>query len=83
MCGGVTTIIEFVVPDESGRILPALDKQMASAESASFVDFAFHAILRKITPQTLKEMEKSVKRGITSFKVYTATADSNSAMKIS
>jgi dihydropyrimidinase len=72
MCGGVTTIIEFVVPDESGRILPALDKQMASAESASFVDFAFHAILRKITPQTLKEMEKSVKRGITSFKVYTA-----------
>ncbi len=72
MCGGVTSIIEFVVPDESGRILPALDKQLASAESASYVDFAFHIILRKITPQTLKEMEKSVKRGVTSFKVYTA-----------
>jgi dihydropyrimidinase len=72
MCGGVTTIIEYVVPDESGRILPALDKQMASAESSSYVDFAFHAILRKITPQTLKEMKESVKRGITSFKVYTA-----------
>jgi dihydroorotase-like cyclic amidohydrolase len=69
MCGGVTTIIEYVVPDENGRILPALDKQMAAAESSSYVDFAFHAILRKITPQTLKEMEKSVKRGITSFKV--------------
>ena len=72
MCGGVTTIIEYVVPDESGRILPALDKQMASAESASYVDFAFHAILRKITPQTLKEMEKTVAKGITSFKIYTA-----------
>jgi dihydropyrimidinase len=72
MCGGVTTIIEFVVPDESGRILPAIDKQMASAESTSYVDFAFHAILRKITKQTLKEMEKSVTRGITSFKIYTA-----------
>lgn len=72
MCGGVTTIIEYVVPDESGRILPALDRQMASAESASYVDFAFHAILRMITPQTIKEIEKSVQRGITSFKVYTA-----------
>jgi dihydropyrimidinase len=72
MCGGVTTIIEYVVPDESGRILPALDKQMALAEDSSYVDFAFHAILRKITPQTLKEMGESVKRGITSFKVYTA-----------
>ena len=72
MCGGVTTIIEYVVPDESGSILPALDKQMALGESDSYVDFAFHAILRKITPQTLKEMKESVKRGITSFKVYTA-----------
>ena len=72
MCGGVTTIIEYVVPDESGRFLPALDKQMASAESASYVDFAFHAILRKVTPQTLKEMEQSVEQGITSFKIYTA-----------
>jgi dihydropyrimidinase len=72
MCGGVTTIIEFVVPDESGRILPALEKQMASAEDASYVDFSFHPILRKITPQTLKDMETSVKRGITSFKIYTA-----------
>jgi dihydropyrimidinase len=72
MCGGVTTIIEYVVPDESGRILPALDQQMASAESSSYVDFAFHTILRKITPQTLEEMKESVKRGITSFKVYTA-----------
>ena len=26
ICGGVTTIIEYVVPDESGRILPALEK---------------------------------------------------------
>jgi dihydropyrimidinase len=72
ICGGVTTIIEYVVPDESGRILPALEKQMVSAESASYVDFAFHTILRKITPQTLKEMEVSVKQGNTSFKVYTA-----------
>jgi dihydropyrimidinase len=72
MCGGVTTIIEFVVPDESGRILPALDQQMESAERDSYVDFTFHPILRKITSQTLKDMETSVKRGITSFKIYTA-----------
>jgi dihydropyrimidinase len=72
MCGGVTTIIEFVVPDESGRILPAIEKQMSSAKSSSYVDFSFHAILRKITSQTLEDMETAVKRGITSFKIYTA-----------
>jgi dihydropyrimidinase len=72
MCGGVTTIIEFVVPDESGRFLQALDKQMAAAERTSYVDFGFHAILRKVTTQTLEEMETSVRQGITSFKIYTA-----------
>lgn len=70
--GGVTTIIEYVVPDESGRILPALEKQADEARRSAHCDYSFHLILRKITSQTLDEMAQAVEMGIPSFKVYTA-----------
>jgi dihydropyrimidinase len=71
-CGGVTTIIKYIVPDDSGRIIPDLEKTMAEAQDASFVDYSFHLILRKVTDQTIAEMAEAVRRGFTSFKIYTA-----------
>jgi dihydropyrimidinase len=73
-CGGVTTIIEYIVPDESGRIIPALEAQLENAKKNAFVDYSFHLIIRKVTQQTLEDMAEAVKRGFTSFKIYTAYA---------
>lgn len=72
VCGGVTTIIEYVVPDESGRFIPALEAQLANAKKSAFVDYSFHLIIRKVTDETLQDMKEAVKRGFTSFKIYTA-----------
>ena len=52
--GGVTTIIEYVIPDESGRLLPALDQEIAKAQGRAFVDHSFHLIIRKVSPETLQ-----------------------------
>ena len=71
-CGGVTTIVKYIVPDESGRIIPALEDMLARAKGNTFTDYGFHLILRKVTDETLKDMEEAVKRGVTSFKIYTA-----------
>ena len=71
-CGGVTTIIEYVVPDESGRILPALEERLASTPGVAQVDYSFHLILRKVLPQTLADMAEAARQGFTSFKIYTA-----------
>jgi len=70
--GGVTTIIEYVVPDMDGGLAPALEKQRLLAAEKSYVDFSFHAILRKVTDETLAEMAEVVEMGFPSFKIYTA-----------
>ena len=70
--GGVTTIIEYVIPDESGRIVPALDQEIAKAKGNSFVDYSFHLIIRKVTAETERDMADAVGRGFSSFKVFTA-----------
>lgn len=72
VCGGVTTIIEYVIPDEGSDIITALDKEIAKAKGASFTDYSFHLIIRRVTKQTLAEMAEAARRGITSFKIYMA-----------
>lgn len=73
-CGGVTTIIKYIVPDESGRLIPDLERTMAEAHDTSHVDYSFHLILRKVNSQTIEDMAEAVRRGFTSFKIYTAYA---------
>jgi dihydropyrimidinase len=72
VCGGVTTIIEYVVPDESGRIIPALDARLEAAAGNSHSDYSFHLVLRKVTAETLDDMAQAVERGFPSFKIFTA-----------
>ncbi len=72
VCGGVTTTIEYVVPDSDGRILPALDAQARNASGTSFTDYAFHLIINRVTDETANEMRQAVARGVVSFKIYTA-----------
>jgi dihydropyrimidinase len=72
ICGGVTTTIEYVVPDDQGRILPALENQSLNAVGSSFADFAFHLIINHVTDDTFREMRQAVASGVVSFKIYTA-----------
>ncbi len=72
VCGGVTTTIEYVVPDAEGRILPALDNQATKAGSSAYSDYAFHSIINRFTDDTAREMREAVARGVVSFKIYTA-----------
>lgn len=72
VCGGVTTVIEYVVPDLSGRLVPTLTSHLAEAEGRSYADFSFHMILRRVTPETVADMADVAEHGFTSFKIYTA-----------
>jgi dihydropyrimidinase len=72
VCGGVTTIIEYVVTDESGRLVPTLDDRLEAAAGNAYSDYSFHLILRKVTEQTPHEMAVVVEQGFPSFKIYTA-----------
>jgi dihydropyrimidinase len=72
VCGGVTTVIEYVVPDQSGRIIPALESRLEAAADNAYCDYSFHLILRQVTDDTVADMAEAVRRGLPSFKIYMA-----------
>jgi len=71
VCGGTTTVIDFVdsLPNES--LLQALEKRRALAESKAVIDFSFHMTLDRVDDQTLNEIPDVIAAGLTSFKCYT------------
>ena len=68
---GITTIIPFIAyEDERQETLPqAIDRVAEEAASQSVVDFAFHFRLGN-TPYILDSIPESIRRGVTSFKMF-------------
>lgn len=69
-CGGTTTIIDFVEPEDDESLLQALAKRKAQAEKA-VIDYGLHMTLSNARPQTLAQVPQAVEAGCASFKTYT------------
>lgn len=72
MCGGTTSYIDFVeaLPDET--LNHALEARNDDAKTNSVCDYTFHMSFNKTDAKTFEEVPEIVKKGITSFKIYTA-----------
>ncbi|MGW0466534.1 dihydropyrimidinase [Streptomyces sp. NPDC003027] len=70
--GGTTTIIDFAVQSVGHTLREGLDTWYAKADGKCAVDYAFHMILSDVNEHTLKEMDKLVEEGVTSFKLFMA-----------
>ena len=70
--GGVTTILEYLVPEADGSMLPTLDKRLDEARTEAFVNYSPQMIIRHVVENTRPEMSEIVRRGFPSFKVFTA-----------
>lgn len=70
-CGGVTTVIDYLLQDE-GELLPVtLAKRVAMATPKAAVDFAFHIGVRDLSrPELLASLKDAVAAGVSSFKAY-------------
>lgn len=68
-CGGTTTVIDFVEPDEQ-ELLPALAARRAEAEGQAAVDFGLHMTLCDARPETLAQIPGVIAVGCPSFKTY-------------
>jgi dihydropyrimidinase len=71
LCGGTTTIIDFVTPSRGESLPAALKKRKREAES-SMTDYAFHVSPVEWRKTTDDEIRECIKMGVTSFKVYMA-----------
>ncbi|MET8505297.1 dihydropyrimidinase [Streptomyces sp. NPDC004787] len=70
--GGTTTIVDFAVQTVGRSLREGLDAWYAKADGNCAVDYGFHMILSDVNEHTLKEMDRLVQEGISSFKLFMA-----------
>ena len=74
-CGGVTTIIDFTVGTPETSIPEEIERRLEEVDDA-VVDVALHGEVIGWEPGASEEFAEAVRRGVTSFKFYTAYEDS-------
>ncbi len=72
LCGGTTTLIDFVIPDRDGSPLAALETWRKAAEGNAACDWTWHMAVTRFDAEVARELEQIVQGGITSFKVFLA-----------
>ena len=72
LCGGTTTLIDFVLPERTEAPLHALDTWRSKAEGKACCDYTFHMGVTHFDKQVESELREIVKGGISSFKVFLA-----------
>ncbi len=71
-CGGITTIVDFVDPKPEQTMLEAFDDYRRKAEEKVVIDYGLHMMLKAQSLGELDEIPELVRKGVPSFKVYTA-----------
>ncbi|MEU9191741.1 dihydropyrimidinase [Streptomyces hundungensis] len=70
--GGTTTVVDFAVQPRGQALRAGLDAWFAKADGRCAIDYGFHMILSDVNEGSLKEMDRLVEEGITSFKLFMA-----------
>lgn len=72
LCGGTTTLIDFVLPGREESPTKALETWMGKAEGKACSDYTFHQGVTRFDDAVKAELKKIVEGGIRSFKVFLA-----------
>jgi len=71
-CGGITTIIDFVDSKPGQTMLDALGDYRGRADGKVVTDYGLHMMFKGQNLPEIDQIPNIVKRGVPSFKVYTA-----------
>lgn len=70
-CGGTTTIIDHIAfGPKNCKLDYQINEYEKLAKEKSVIDYSFHGVIQHVNKDVLADMEKLVKRGISSFKIY-------------
>ncbi len=70
--GGTTSVVDFAIQKKGETLRHALDAWHEKAEGKSLVDYSFHMIITDLPEGQVKEMDKIVDEGVSSFKLFMA-----------
>jgi len=71
-CGGITTIVDFVDTQPGQTLLGALADYRRKADRKVAVDYGLHMMFKGQNLPEIERIPEVVRRGVPSFKVYTA-----------
>lgn len=72
LCGGTTTLFDFVLPEKNEEPLAALETWQSKAQNLACHDYSFHMGVTRYDPQVESQLKEIVQSGIASFKVFLA-----------
>jgi dihydropyrimidinase len=75
VCGGTTTIIDFVIPEKGKPLRDALELWHGKADGVCAADYGFHMAITEYTDAVAEEVPAVIEEGITSFKCFMAYKD--------
>ncbi len=71
-CGGTTTVIDFVEAPPDQTWMQAFEARLAEAAPQAVIDYSFHMSFNRADEHSLREVERVIAAGISSFKIYMA-----------
>ncbi|MBI3097487.1 MAG: dihydropyrimidinase [Planctomycetes bacterium] len=71
-CGGTTSIVDFAIQYRGDELRKGLDTWHGKADGKAAIDYAFHMICTDLPIARLRDMDKLVDSGVTSFKLFMA-----------
>ena len=72
ICGGTTSIIDFVIPAKGGSLADAVTAWDKKAAGKAVTDYGYHMAIVEYNEAIAAEIPKIIKMGITSFKCFMA-----------
>jgi dihydropyrimidinase len=69
--GGVTTLLNYAIPEPGAPCLDRIDRDLASAKSQACIDFGIHGVITNPVPAPIDALTKYVEAGFPSFKLFT------------
>lgn len=69
-CGGVTTIIDYAIPEKDESPWDAVQRREKEAAGKAVIDYSFHAQITSWDEKVRKDVRKLIRWGIPSFKVF-------------
>lgn len=79
-CGGVTTLIDRVVPTPDESLAEALRSRRDLADAQVAIDYGLHVCMTRVDEGVLAEIPALVDQGIPSFEAYMCTRDPAQAL---
>ncbi|MBI4678285.1 MAG: dihydropyrimidinase [Elusimicrobia bacterium] len=70
--GGTTTIIDFATPGKGEALELGFEARRRKADGRCSTDYGFHMVMTRVCDKTLREMDRMVRQGVTSFKLFTS-----------